>query len=206
MFAFSWKLKSAPFLLFFSVVFALSLVSCDRDLDVGPPQGVGNQGLAASNAGGIGKGVKPGDATLVEIAVDSGFNELVTAVVYVDSLLSPEPGLVELFSDTSAYTIFAPTDSAFFAFYDSLGVGGISDIDPETVYDVLLYHVTNGRRIAASVVPRAKFKTIQTLLNEKFVVDVNADIEANSSTASIIAADISASNGIIHVIDGVLQP
>ena len=206
MFRFLGNLKSTPFYLLFGAAIALGLTSCDSPDEVGPPTGVGNTPLELTNASESAKSAKPGDTTLVQIAIDSGYNELVAALTYVDDNIPQDTGLVELFSDTIQFTIFAPTDSAFFAFYDSMGVGGITELDPEAVLDVLLYHVTNGRRISASVVPPRRFKKIQTLLNEKFVVDTEANIEAIGSEAAIIQPDISASNGIIHVVDGVLVP
>lgn len=205
MFRFLGNLKSTPLFLLFGFAIAVGLTSCDSADDIGPPQGIGN---GQSNSAMMSNGqnpAKPGDTTLVQIAIDSGFNELVAALMYVDDSL--DVGLVELFSsDTVQYTIFAPTDSAFFAFYDSLGVGSITDLDAAAVLDVLLYHVTDGRRTSKSVVPRARRKTIQTLLLEKFYVYPDASIEAIGSESAIIQADISASNGIIHVIDGVLVP
>ena len=206
MLRFLGNLKSTPFYMLFGFMIALGLTSCDNSVDVGPPTGVGNAPLNLNSASESAKAAKPGDTTLVQIAIDSGFNELVAALTYVDDNIPLDTGIVELFSDTIQFTIFAPTDSAFFAFYDSMGVGGITDLDPEAVLDVLLYHVTNGRRISASVVPPRRFKKIQTLLNEKFIVDVDANIDAIGSEAAIIQPDISASNGIIHVIDGVLVP
>lgn len=206
MFKFLRNLKSTPIYLLFTLAIFAGLTSCDSTEDVGPPAGVGNASQNMNSAAASAEAAKPGDTTLVQIAIDSGFNELVAALTYVDDNIPLDTGLVELFSDTIQFTIFAPTDSAFFAFYDTLGVGGITDLNPDTVLSVLLYHVTNGRRIAASVVPRKKYKTIQTLLGVKFRVDPEAKIEAAGSESAIIQPDISASNGIIHVVDAVLNP
>jgi uncharacterized surface protein with fasciclin (FAS1) repeats len=206
MFRFLGNLKSTPLILLLGFALALGFTSCDSADDVGPPPGISGGQPDMPGASASAKAAKPGDATLVQIAIDSGFNELVAALTYVDENIPLDTGLVELFSDTLQFTIFAPTDDAFLAFYDSLGVGGITELPAETVLDVLLYHVTNGRRISASVVPPRRFKTIQTLLNEKFIVDTEANIDAIGSEAAIVQPDISASNGIIHVIDGVLKP
>jgi uncharacterized surface protein with fasciclin (FAS1) repeats len=77
-----------------------------------------------------------------------------------------------------------------------------------TVSDVLIYHVTEGRRTANSVVPRnaRQTRTIQTLLGASFSVNSSLEITAIGNTANIIAADNSASNSIIHVIDIVILP
>jgi len=88
---------------------------------------------------------------------------LVSALVYVDTELGS--GLVNLFLEgTDQYTVFAPTDGAFEALYDILGVDGITEVDAQTVLNVLLYHVTDGRRAANSVVPKNSPRTIETLL------------------------------------------
>ena len=200
------NLKSTPLYLFFGFAIALALTSCDSTPDVGPPSGVGNNQTGGPGASVSAQAAQPGDTNLVQIAIDSGFNELVAAITYVDDNIPLDTTLVELFTDTLQFTIFAPTDSAFFAFYDSLGVSGITELSPDTVLSVLLYHVTNGRRISASVVPPSRYKKIQTLLLEKFTVATDASIQAIGSESAIIVPDISASNGIIHVVDGVLYP
>ncbi len=146
-----------------------------------------------------------GDLSIAEIAIAEDFDELVAALGYVDAEL--DAGLVDLFlNGTDQYTVFAPTDAAFFALYDALGVDEISDLPADLVLDVLLYHVTEGRRASNSVVPKKNPRIIETLLGETFAVKSDLSIEAIGNTTNIKAADISASNGIIHVIDGVILP
>jgi len=76
------------------------------------------------------------------------------------------------------------------------------------VLNVLLYHVAEGRRASNSVVPKVKSKNIETLLGQSFSVNTSGMImgAGNEDPASIVMANISASNGIIHVIDAVLLP
>lgn len=146
----------------------------------------------------------PGDDPIAAIAIDAGFNELVNALLYVDEEL--DAGLVDLFMNgTDQYTVFAPTDAAFEELYETLDEKGIS-VSPELVLNVLLYHVTDGRRAANSVVPPKNYRTIETLLGESFTVNPEKEITAIGNTANIVVPDISASNGIIHVIDAVLLP
>ena len=148
----------------------------------------------------------PGTDSIAEIAIDAGFSELVGALVYVDEEL--DAGLVDLFlNGTNQYTVFAPTNEAFENLYEFLGIDEISDLPPELVLDVLLYHVTEGRRAANSVVPPIGKRVITTLLGETFTVDRNAVItDRFGQEANIVDANISASNGIIHVIDTVILP
>jgi len=147
----------------------------------------------------------PGDDAIAIIAINGGFDELVNALVHVDTELNA--GLVDLFlNGTDQFTVFAPTDDAFMTLYSALGVSSIFEVDPELVLNVLLYHVTDGRRSAKSVVPKKNLKNIETLLGVPFQVNPDAEIMAVGNMANIIGVDISASNGIIHVIDQVILP
>lgn len=148
---------------------------------------------------------KPGDTPIAGIAVNAGFNELVGALTYVDNEL--DAGLVNLFlNGKDQYTVFAPTDAAFKNLYTALGVNKITDLPPTLVLDVLKYHVVEGRRAANSVVPQNGSREITTLLGSTFSVDSKGMITAVGNTANIKSANISASNGIIHVVDAVLLP
>jgi uncharacterized surface protein with fasciclin (FAS1) repeats len=147
----------------------------------------------------------PGSSSIAEIAIGAGFSELVSALAFVDEELNA--GLVDLFlNGKDQYTVFAPTDDAFSALYGAFGIDAITELPAELVLNVLLYHVTEGRRIAKSVVPPKNMRKIETLLGETFSVTSGGEIKAIGNTANIAAADISASNGIIHIIDAVILP
>ena len=189
------------------------LVSCEKEQDVEPAEMTVFNLLENFNENNPMAGKKaapaPGDDPIARIALDSpDFNELVAALLYVDDKLNA--GLVDLFlNGKDQYTVFAPTDEAFYALYDALGndVDGITDLPADLVLSVLLYHVTEGRRASNSVVPKKNMRTIQTLLEgATFKVNRDLKITAIGSTATIVAPDISASNGIIHVINNVLLP
>ena len=172
-----------------------------------------NSDGTSNKASGARQGApKKGDESIAAIAIANGsFNELVDALLYVDEELNA--GLVDLFlNGKDQYTVFAPVDSAFFNLYSALdpngGIDSIRDLPADLVLNVLLYHVTDGRRASNSVLPKNGSKTIETLLGETFSVNTSGMITAGNSSANIVleAADISASNGIIHVIDSVLLP
>jgi uncharacterized surface protein with fasciclin (FAS1) repeats len=157
----------------------------------------------------------PGTDPIAAIATEAGFDELVGALIYVDEEL--DTGLVDLFlNGTDQFTVFAPTNEAFEDLYGLLSavlgaeIDGITDVPAEVVLDVLLYHVAEGRRAANSVLPRRGIRTITPLLGETFQVRTDGTIRDGLTglrdDAAIVAADISASNGIIHVIDGVIVP
>jgi uncharacterized surface protein with fasciclin (FAS1) repeats len=157
----------------------------------------------------------PGSDPIAAIAIDAGFSELVAALTYVDAEL--DTGLVDLFLEgREQYTVFAPTNAAFAGLYTLLSgvlgapVSGVTDLPAAVVLDVLLYHVTPGRRGAVSVVPRVGERLIPTLQGERFGVRPNLTLRDGLSgirpDAKIVTADISASNGVIHVIDQVIVP
>ncbi len=184
---------------------AIFAVSCEKDDSIlrGKPENPG----AASERAEVNFGAPaPGGSSIAEIAIEAGFDELVGALVYVDAEL--DAGLVDLFlNGTDQYTVFAPTNEAFEGLYDFLEIDGITDLSAELVLDVLLYHVTEGRRAANSVVPPVRPRTITTLLGATFTVNSKGEIsDIFGQTAKIVAPDISASNGIIHVIDTVILP
>ena len=154
-----------------------------------------------------------GGSTIADIVVASAeadepqFTLLLAALQYT--------GLTDVFTGGSQYTVFAPTDEAFLKLVESLEVGvdtPFDDIDAmlgeDTVANVLLYHVTNGRRASNSVVPPVGGRKIQTLLSgATFSVGSNGFItDIAGQEVEILTPNISASNGIIHVIDTVLLP
>ena len=162
----------------------------------------------------------PGDQTIAEIAEANGFTLLLEAVTYIAEM-NPESPLVAGLLDRDQYTVFAPTDQAFTNLVQAVtplldpdvlaNDGPFAAIDDllgaGTIEAVVSYHVTEGRRASNSVVPRNRFRIIDTLLEGATLeVSPEAVITAVGSTANITAADISASNGVIHVIDTVLLP
>jgi uncharacterized surface protein with fasciclin (FAS1) repeats len=129
---------------------------------------------------------------IVEIASESA-KTLATAVGAAD--------LVHTLQGTGPFTVFAPTDAAFAAIK--------SDVDnllkPEnkaTLAKVLTHHVVSGKHMAAELKDGAELTTVQ---GEKLKVSVK-DGKVMIGAANVTTADISASNGVIHVIDKVLMP
>ncbi len=152
-------------------------------------------------------GSQPGDETIVGIVLanDGEFDVLQAAVI--------EAGLAGALSDPdSQYTVFAPTDAAFAAtFRTLLGDSRLTEADViafiqaggvDTAFgdgalaNILLFHVTNGRRTSTSVVhaPRYEMLNGESLSRSQLLA------------AGIAQVDISASNGVIHVINSVLLP
>jgi uncharacterized surface protein with fasciclin (FAS1) repeats len=160
----------------------------------------------------------PGPKTIAEIVVASTgadepeFTLLLAAIGYIAET-NPGSALIAGLFDNDQYTVFAPTDQAFLDLVALTGVSAetpFADIDallgPGTVEAVVSYHVVEGRRAANSVVPRVGTRTITTLLGVNFQVSPAGVITAVGNTANIVAPNISASNGIIHVINAVILP
>lgn len=128
--------------------------------------------------------------TIVDVAVAAdGFDVLVAAV--------QAAGLVDTLSGNRQLTVFAPTDQAF---NDAgITVDNVDTFSTGFLVDVLTYHVSPGRRDAGSVTTSDE---LPTLNGER--IEVNGGV-LNGST-EIVDTDIEASNGFVHVIDGVLLP
>ena len=139
---------------------------------------------------------EPGTIVDVAVAADD-FNTLVAAV--------EAAGLVDALSGEDELTVFAPTDEAFAAALDALGLTADELLaDTETLTAVLTYHVVAGEVLAADVVT-LDGESVETLNGATVDITVDGDtVMVNDAT--VIAADVDASNGVIHVIDTVLLP
>ena len=136
--------------------------------------------------------------TIVEVAVEAGsFTTLVAAV--------EAAGLVETLSGEGPFTVFAPTDEAFAAALDALGLTAEELLaDTELLTSVLTYHVVAGAVPAADVVT-LDGESVATVNGAEVAISVDGDtVMVNEAT--VVAVDVAASNGVIHVIDSVLLP
>ncbi len=134
---------------------------------------------------------------IVDTAVNAGqFNTLVAAV--------KAAGLVETLKGPGPFTVFAPTDAAF----AKLPQGTVEDLlkpeNKDQLTAILTYHVLPGAVESSAVTGEPiSAKTVQG--GEIVVVRSDGGVTVNDS-ASVVKADIAASNGVIHVIDTVLIP
>ncbi|MGZ4250331.1 MAG: fasciclin domain-containing protein [Solirubrobacteraceae bacterium] len=97
------------------------------------------------------------------------------------------------------YTVFAPSDEAFAKLPD--GVVQSLLATPDTLADVVNYHLVPGRITAANIAGRISAETVQ---GEDLAISNNGAMWIDG--ARLVASDIQASNGVIHVIDRVLLP
>ena len=130
---------------------------------------------------------------IVDVAVSAGdFNTLVTAVKAAD--------LVETLKGDGPFTVFAPNDAAFAKVPGATLQGLLAD--KAALSNVLTYHVVAGKVMAADVVKLTEAKTVQ---GQSVSIEVK-DGKVFVDGAQVIATDIAASNGVIHVLDNVILP
>ncbi len=192
------------FLKTFLLAFVFILASCEQD-SVSEDLNVVDASANASPA------AQQGDQTIAEIVVDyteaenPQFTLLLAALEYAE--------LTGAFTGEDNYTVFAPTDAAFL---ELLGgdASNLYTLPKEAVANVLLYHVTEGRRFSNSVLGKKNPKEIEMLNGGMIYVNSVGEIDTNDGdtdpNSSILVEaelfDIPASNGAIHVIDAVLIP
>jgi uncharacterized surface protein with fasciclin (FAS1) repeats len=132
---------------------------------------------------------------IVDTAVGAGkFGTLVAAVTAA--------GLVETLKGAGPFTVFAPTDDAF----AKLPAGTVEDLlRPENkakLVSILTYHVLPGKVAAADIA--GKTMNVKTVQGSEVAVDATNGVKVNG--ASVVIADVAASNGVIHAIDTVIMP
>lgn len=115
-------------------------------------------------------------------------------------------GLDQTLASDGQFTVFAPTNAAFAKLLETLGVTQEELLaDKDLLTSVLTYHVVPDAVVKAADIP---YGTDITTVNGKAfkISDANVITAANGGTANITAADIMATNGVVHVIDSVLLP
>ena len=138
---------------------------------------------------------KADQADIVDTAVSAGsFTTLVAAV--------QAAGLVETLKGDGPFTVFAPTDEAFAKLPEGTVENLLKPENREQLVAILTYHVVPGR-IMSSDIAGAKTE-VATVQGGAIAVDATDGVMINK--AQVMAADVSASNGVIHVIDTVLLP
>jgi len=147
-----------------------------------------------------------GQKDIVDTAVGAGsFTTLAKAL--------QAAGLVDTLKGAGPFTVFAPTDEAFRELYAILTpilgaqITSITQVPASVVLSVLKYHVVDGRRPSPVVLPKSGERWLPTLQGENFWVTSGGMIrDGLGLRATIVAPDVRATNGVIHVIDKVILP
>lgn len=132
---------------------------------------------------------------VVDVATGTGtHNTLVTAI--------KAAGLVETLKGKGPFTVFAPTDAAF----AKLPEGKLDDLlKPENkgeLTEILTYHVVPSKIMSGDI--KGKKVKAKTVEGSELSVDATKGVKVDNAT--VTAADVAASNGVIHVIDTVIIP
>jgi len=136
--------------------------------------------------------------TVVDVAVESG--EFPTLVAAIEAA-----GLVETLSGPGPFTVFAPTEEAFAELLATLGVTAEELLaDTETLTAVLTYHVVP-LEATSELVVTLDGAEVETVNGAPVLISVDGE-NVMVNDANVLAVDIEASNGVIHVIDAVLLP
>ena len=131
--------------------------------------------------------------TIVDVAsADGSFGTLVAAVTAAD--------LVETLSGEGPFTVFAPTDEAFAALPAGVLDALLLPENKAVLAQILTYHVVSGKVMAADVTD----SDVATVEGQKIKLSTADGVTVNGAT--VVVADVAASNGVIHAIDAVILP
>jgi transforming growth factor-beta-induced protein len=162
------------------------------------------EGGAAGEAEG-GSAGEPETADIIDTAVAAGDFTLLAAALET-------AGLIDVLKGEGPFTVFAPNDAAVTAALEALGVTAEEFLARDDLQQILLYHVISGAAIASTDLDSAQVADTAAPSGLSEGSTLSAIITADETgvmingAASVVTADIVASNGIIHVIDSVLLP
>ncbi len=134
-------------------------------------------------------------ADIVETAINAGsFNTLIAA--------AKAAGLVDTLQGDGPLTVFAPTDEAFAALPEGTVENLLLPENKDQLVALLTYHVLPGKVMSSDIAGQ----TLDAESVNGAMLSINATDGVMINGATVISADVAASNGVIHVIDGVLLP
>lgn len=142
------------------------------------------------------------EADIVDTAVAAGDFETLVAAVQA-------AGLEDTLRGDGPFTVFAPSDEAFAALPEGT-VDTLLEDPTGDLADILTYHVVEGA-VMASDVADMDGQEVTTVNGATFTVNVGDDgtvslTDAAGNEVGVVQTDIETSNGVIHVLDGVLMP
>ena len=145
----------------------------------------------------------PKGNTIVDVALAANAQTGEFSIL-IAALQAADPAVIQTLSGKGQFTVFAPTDAAFVALLGELNLTPAQLLsNKDLVTQVLLYHVARGNRDSAEVLASSRIRTLE----RGFLFQSGGVLtDAKGRTANIIATDIPASNGVIHVIDRVVLP
>jgi len=150
----------------------------------------------------------PAEPTIADIVVELASGDPAEFTILLAAVQAADPAVIEALSDPEQQlTVFAPTDEAFAAALEALGLTAEELLASPDLTNILLYHVAPGVFLAADVVAAAPIAELPTLLEGSTLsIEVVDGSVVINETATVVQPDVVASNGVIHVIDAVLLP
>ena len=178
---------------------ALGAAACGSD-----DEGTGSSGGGAATSQEQAPSTQQNAQDVVALAQDTAdLSTLVTAVSFGTSYLnSLAAKLVDTLQGKGPFTVFAPTNAAFEKLGDEQMKSLLEPENRDQLTTVLTYHVVPGTLTAADLSDGQK---LETVAGETLTVKVDGDT-VMVGDASVVQPDVEASNGVVHVIDGVLTP
>jgi len=145
----------------------------------------------------------PKGDTIVDVALAANAQTGEFSIL-IAALQAADPAVIQTLSGNGQFTVFAPTDAAFDSLLGELGLTADQLLsNKDLVTQVLLYHVARGNRNSSAVLGSSRIRTLE----RGFLYQSDGLLtDENGRSANIIATDIQAANGVIHVIDRVVLP
>ncbi|MDX9770872.1 MAG: fasciclin domain-containing protein [Tenuifilaceae bacterium] len=150
-----------------------------------------------------------------EVLIPEGFelpkDNIVSIAAQTPSLsilveaLSLFPNLVDALSSDGSFTVFAPTNDAFIALLGVIGQESLSDIPESVIERLLKYHVISGAALMSTDLSDGQMASTLLSDDDKIKVQISGQ-SVKINGANVTAANIEASNGVVHVVDAVLVP
>ena len=182
------------------IVASLALVACGSDKKaetISTPAPVGTSAEAP-----VESSVEATETTMAAeagdiVAVAAGNPDFSTLVAAVTAA-----GLVETLQGAGPFTVFAPNNEAFAALPAGLVDKLLLPENKDTLVKILTYHVVSGKVMAADVTAG----DVPSVEGSNITVAVEGGTVTLNGSSKVIATDVAASNGVIHVIDAVILP
>lgn len=174
-------------------------------------------------------GVDNGGATVTtaDLLADNGVIHVVNGVIGLPTVVNhalanpdfsilvqaltrgDQPDFVGILSGTasSPFTVFAPKNSAFVSLLTELGLSSLADVPQATLESTLKYHVVTGANVLAADLTNNQ--SVTTFEGGSFTIGLTGGAKItdfNNRVSNIVATDVQASNGVVHVLDKVLLP
>lgn len=151
---------------------------------------------------------KKQQANIVQTAMSTGVHETLVAAVKA-------AGLVDTLSADGALTVFAPTDTAFAKLPDGTVANLVKPENKDALTGILTYHVVGGRITSDMILGyirnssdgTARIKTLAGgVLKARLSGETIVVTDGAGRSTAVTTADVSTSNGVVHVTDGVFLP